>query len=114
MISQLESLPGHLLDQQDSQAVLLQYLKGIEDQIHSQRSKPQRRLIQKEQHGLIDEGTTDGYHLLLATAQQSCPLVQSLFDARKQMKHIFQSLIELLYPAMLQDVHATQLEILPY
>src|SRR5258708_3325390 len=83
-IAEPERLVGHLFDQQDGGAVVLERTEDVEDARDDNRCEPERGLVEQQKFWAAHQSAGDRDHLLLTPAQQSGALLLTLLQAREQ------------------------------
>ena len=74
---------GILLNEENGRSTLVQLPQDRKNLHYQLRSKPHRRLVEKEQPRLAHDRSCYGEHLLLAATQRTRKLVEALAEARK-------------------------------
>ena len=74
---------GILLNEENGRSTLVQLPQDRKNLHYQLRSKPHRRLVEKEQPRLAHDRSCHGEHLLLAATQRTRKLVESFAEARK-------------------------------
>ena len=96
VVGDIERALRVLLDQQHRHLHLVaQFCDHLIDPVDDQRREAQRRLVERQQHGIRHQRAADRQHLLLAAGHVACDLVAPFEQAREQREHFFAPLARL-------------------
>ena len=99
---------GVLLDQQDSDPLLVDLPDDLEDIAHDQRRQPQRRLIHHDELGAAHQRAGHRQHLLLAAGKGTGLLPVTLLQAREELVAPLDVVVQLIPAQVRADLHIFQ------